>query len=749
LSHDLFEGVFARAGLVTDIELFDEFPSHYLEAAARQHRWARGDWQLLPWIVGRARDATGQRRPRLPVIGLWKMIDNLRRTASAPLSVATLGVAWLVPTVPALTWTALVVASIVIPELIPVLTGLLPRRQGISRRSHLRAVGGDISLAAVHVGLGLTFLADQAWLMADAIVRALTRLTITHRRLLEWTTAAQAKANADRGTAGFYRRMAGGVGLAVALGAAVLAFRPESTWLAAPFVALWLVAPVAASLVSRPPLRSGRTALSPGDTEALRLIGRGTWRFFEAFVGPEDHSLPPDNFQDDPKPVVAHRTSPTNIGMYLLATVTARDLGWIGTCDMVERLEATLASIEELQRFRGHLYNWYDTRTLEPLGDRYVSSVDSGNLAGHLLAVSSACLDIVDRPLPIDAAVAGIRDALALVGEAARQDGDAGRSQTLTRRNLDEALADLVPQPDGTASPESWAGRLGELAERTRTLVDIATVLTSERGGVPDHEIVVWAEAARATVESHRRDVAETRGSTSTPAAGTDPAVPTEAGRDAGSAFSVTMERRLQAVATHARRLFGEMDFSFLFDPTRKLLSIGYSVTTGTLDPSCYDLLASECRLGSFLAIAKGDVDADHWFRLGRALTPVGRGSALISWSGSMFEYLMPALVMRAHPLSLMDQTYRLVVARQISYGTSKGVPWGVSESAYNARDLDQTSQYSSFGIPGLGLKRGLSENLVIAPYATGLAAMVDPEAAIRNFERLGRAGARGPYGFR
>ncbi len=739
LSHDLFEGLFARAGLVTDVELFDEFPSHYLEAAARQHRWARGDWQLLPWILGRARDARGRRRPAIPAIGRWKMIDNLRRTGSAPLALATLGVAWLVPVLPA-AWTGLVLGSILIPELIPVVAGLLPRRQGISRRSHLRAVGGDISLAAVHVGLGVVFLADQAWLMADAIVRALTRLGITRRQLLEWTTAAQAKANADRRIAGFYRRMAGGVGLAIGIGSAVVVVRPESAWLAIPFAALWAVAPVVASVVSRPPAASGPTALVPADMEALRLIARRTWRFFEAFVGPEDHGLPPDNFQDVPKPVIAHRTSPTNIGLYLLATVTARDLGWIGTSDMVERLEATLDTIDQLQRFRGHLYNWYDTRTLEPLGDRYVSSVDSGNLAGHLLTVSGACRDVLEHPIPTGAAAAGVGDALALVEQAARRDADEGRSQTLTRRNLDEALADLPALVDGVTSTCAWTQWLAEMAARTRTLADIAAVLTSEWGGDPNNELVVWAEAAASTVESHRKDIA----GSPMPIVGADPALAPETGGDARPAMPAPLERRLGAVAAHARRLFEEMDFTFLFDPTRKLFSIGFSVTDGAIDPSYYDLLASECRLASFLAIAKGDVDADHWFRLGRALTPVGRGSALISWSGSMFEYLMPALVMRAHPLSLMDQTYRLVVARQIGYGAANGVPWGISESAYNARDLDQIYQYASFGIPGLGLKRGLSENLVIAPYATGLAAMVDAEAAVRNFERLTRAGAAG-----
>src|SRR5450830_1880490 len=753
LSHDLFEGVFARAGLVTDVELFDEYPSNYLVSASRQHRWARGDWQLLPWIIGRARDATGSAsRPSMPGVARWKMVDNLRRTMSAPLTLATLVAAWTLPSVSAGVWTAFVVASVVLPEALPVVAGLRPQRQGISKRSHFRAVGADFSLAAAHVGLGFTFLTDQAWLMVDAILRTLTRLYATRRNLLEWTTAAQAKARPDLDFAGFYRQMAGGVAIAVATAVLVLAVKPGAAWIAAPFIVLWLLSPVFARLISLPPPESAAEQLSPADVGALRLTARRTWRFFEAFVGPDDHGLPPDNFQDDPTPVVAHRTSPTNIGMYLLSTVTARDFGWIGTLEMVERLEATLATIGSLDRFQGHLYNWYDTRDLHRLDPAYVSSVDSGNLAGHLLALSNACRQMIDQPLPVAAALAGIGDGIALTREAAGAIVDDRRSQTLTRRHLHEALQPPAGADASVpATPEHWAARLDDFSAHVRTLSDVVATLTAERGEGPEGELVTWAEAARSAVSSHVRDLALLEphfGVTDFPtiAEMSDPPVG-ETG--AGSPAAATLVRRLQSIADRAQQLFREMDFGFLFEPTRKLFSIGFRVRDGTLDTSYYDLLASEARLASFLAIAKGDVAPDHWFRLGRALTPVGRGSALISWSGSMFEYLMPALVMRAPAQSLLDQTYRLVVARQMSYAAELGVPWGISESAFNARDLAQTYQYSSFGVPGLGLKRGLSEDVVVAPYATALGAMIQPEAAIRNFARLSNAGAAGRYGFR
>ena len=753
LSHDLFEGVFARAGLVTDVELFDEFPSNYLVSAARQHRWARGDWQLLPWVLGRARDAAGGRSRRsIPGIARWKMVDNLRRTMSAPLTLAALVAAWTLPSVSAALWTAFVLVSAIVPAVLPVLAGLLPRRRGISKRSHLRAVGADVALAAAHVGLGLAFLAHQAWLMGDAILRTVTRLYVTRRNLLEWTTAAQAKASHDLGLAGFYRQMAGGVAIAACTAALVFAMKPGAGWIAAPFVVLWLLSPTVARWVSQPPSESAAGQLSADGVRALRLTARRTWRFFEAFVGPEDHGLPPDNFQDDPRPVIAHRTSPTNIGMYLLATVTARDFGWIGTLEMVERLEATLATVGSLDRFRGHLYNWYDTRDLHRLEPAYVSSVDSGNLAGHLLVLSNACRQMIDQPLPVAAALAGIGDGIALTREAAGAIGDDRRSQTLTRRHLDEALElPATAGADAPATPEAWAALLGELSARVRTLSDVTAALMAERGDSAESDLVTWAEAARLAVSSHVRDLDLLQPPSPMPTFPTIAELADPPDRQAGDGppAAAMLARRLQAIADQAQLLFREMDFGFLFDPTRKLFSIGFRVRDGTLDPSYYDLLASEARLASFLAIAKGDVSPDHWFRLGRALTPVGRGSALISWSGSMFEYLMPALVMRAPSLSLLDHTYRLVVARQMSYASERGVPWGISESAFNARDLEQTYQYSSFGVPGLGLKRGLSEDVVVAPYATALGAMIQPEAAVRNFARLRTAGAAGRYGFR
>ena len=797
LSHDLFEGIFARAGLVTDIELFEEFPTDYEVAAGRQYRWARGDWQLLPWIT--KGDVIGATRGTwIPLIGKWKIVDNLRRTLSPPTAWLTLLAGWVLPHGAPFVWTGFVLGTIALPALLPAFADVIPARAGISKRTHIRSVARSFALAASQVALGITFLAHQAWLMGDAIGRTLVRLYLTRRRLLEWTTAAQAESELSRDVTGVYRRMRGALVLAAAAVALLVLRRPESAGLAAPFIVLWALSPLMARWVSRPPRQSSTQALSDSDAGTLRSTARRTWRFFETFVGPDDSFLPPDNFQEDPKPVVAHRTSPTNIGLYLLSTVSARDFGWLGILDALDRLEATLATMRRLERFRGHLYNWYDTGTLRPLEPRYVSTVDSGNLAAHLLALGSACRSAVDLPLLDRHVFTGIEDALLLVHDAASVLTENRRSQTVTLGQLTEARAALAAGlRDPPVSPAESAARVRRLTRDADTLVDIARALTAERGDAEQSDLLVWAEAARDTAASHRRDLdaimpwaARTEGavSDSTPALAAllrSPLTPADlpdrcqaaideltalrdatlreasappeetpridaliADLDHSADAARVLVRRLLAVGRLARELFDAMEFGFLFDPSRKIFSIGYRVTDGGLDTGAYDLLASEARLASFIAIAKGDVPVAHWFHLGRPMTPVSLGSALVSWSGSMFEYLMPELVMHAPSGSLLAETSRLVVRRQMSYGAEHGVPWGISESAYNVRDLDLTFQYSNFGVPGLGLERGLSEDLVVAPYATALAAMVDAAGAARNFSSLIAVGARGPYGF-
>jgi cyclic beta-1,2-glucan synthetase len=796
LSHDLFEGLFARAGLVTDVELFENFPAHYGFAASRQHRWARGDWQLLPWLLPRVPD-TSRRSSRnpIPMIGRWKILDNLRRSLSAPAAFLTLVAGWTLAGVSPIVWTGTVLGSFVLPRLFSVLAGLVPARRGISKRSFLRGVGHDIAVAFGQTAFSVAVLAHQAWLMGDAILRTLFRLIVSRRRLLEWVTAAEAESGLDLELSGFYRRMAPGVGLA-ALAGVVEFLVGNRTPLLFPFLVLWGIAPWFAWKASLPPRAAEAEALPEKEKRVLQLTARRTFRFFEAFVTPEDNYLPPDNFQEDPRPVVAHRTSPTNVGLWLLSSVAAHDFAWIGTIDMLERLEATFGAIERLEKYRGHLYNWYDTRTLDPLEPRYVSTVDSGNLAGHLITLQHACLERLDAPALDPRALEGIADSLALAKESFAGTLSGARGGTVTRRDLEtayhdvEALLSSVPE-----TPSQWGERLAALRERAEVLADVTEALSSENADGPHRELHVWTKSALAAIASHERDFGATLGWMRSPGLGTRDAGygnavsgmpslasipdlcetvlgdlsrpgggggsgdgPTAIQPSERSALRESLHRSRDTAASLARRLstlaracaglVREMDFRFLYDEERKLFSIGYRVSDGRHDPGYYDLLASEARLASFIAIARGDAPPAHWFHLSRPLTPVGKGSALVSWSGSMFEYLMPDLVLNVPTGSLLEQTDRLVVARQIAYGQERKAPWGVSESAFYARDLDLTYQYSNFGVGGLGLKRGLSEDYVVAPYATALASMVDPAAAARNFDRLAKEGAIGPYGY-
>ncbi|MBD8595559.1 glycosyl transferase [Pseudomonas sp. CFBP 8758] len=675
LSHDLFEGIYARAGLVSEIEVVEAFPARVDVAMRRQHRWTRGDWQLLPWLL----------KAQLPALGRWKIIDNLRRSLVAPATLGALLVAWWLPGPAAWIATLAVLACSALPAVLALLLAAPRKRPAVLWRSHGQRLTHDLRLASWQFVLDLAWLPDQAWSMVDAIFRSVYRVFHSKRLLLEWTTAAQAGAAPRPGLGAHARRMAPGLLLALAGCAVALAKAPGNAALIVPFALLWLTAPFIAQWVSRSSSITPCAPVNATQAQDLRLIARRTWRYFETFVTAGDNHLPPDNFQEQPHPVVAHRTSPTNMGLYLLAAASARDFGWAGTRQTLLRLEASLAVMQTLERFRGHFYNWYDTQDLRPLPPVYVSAVDSGNLAGHLIALANACEQWAEQG-PLDPS-SGLHDTLLLVIE------EQGRSQPLT-----QIQAHLQTPFD--LGRQAVARLLGEIPA--------------------DPGNGVWLPAFKQAFAAHLDD-RQLHGDTSA---------------------------RLRALADNARRMAMDMEFGFLLNRKRQLLSIGYRVAEQQLDSNCYDMLASEARLASLFAIAKGDVATRHWFRLGRSATPLGNGSALISWSGSMFEYLMPSLVMRAPAGSLLTQTQRLVVERQQAYGKSLGIPWGISESAYNARDLEFTYQYSNFGVPGLGLKRGLADDQVIAPYATALAAMVDAPGAWANFATLRALGAIGQYGF-
>ncbi|WP_316862143.1 GH36-type glycosyl hydrolase domain-containing protein [uncultured Cohaesibacter sp.] len=711
LSHDLLEGIFVRSGLVSDIEVIDDFPSRYDVACKRQDRWARGDWQLLPWIL-----AWHSHIKSVDPIGFAKILDNLRRSLVAPTLLACLGLVWMLPFTSALLGTCFVLCAMAIPEFVSCFFAVIPRNMGIRINSHFRMLGAEFNAAAIKTILSLVFLPHQAAIMGRAIIKSVTRLYVTHSHMLQWVTAAQAELACELKLSGFYRLMIGGtvLGLVMITGLAVLSL--QSLLITGVFACFWLIAPLVAFQISHTSDKAKNPELSPSEKERLRTIARRTWRYFERFVTPADNMLPPDNFQEDPKPVIAHRTSPTNIGLYLLSASAAYDFGWAGKSETIERLEACFETLRRMERFRGHFFNWYDTTNLKVLEPAYVSTVDSGNLAGHLIALSKACAEW-RADLPIATVRMGMNDTLMLALEAF----ETVMVKSASTQRLGLLYEELKSGLNGDQGLEVIAPRLGRIARKSVVLANELSVIP-EKDRMPD--LVYWTTALANRIREFERD------------------------HSASPEVRDHLSLRLDALADEARAMALAMDFTFLFVQKRKLLSIGYARAENKLDENCYDLLASEANLASFVAIAKGDIPTRHWFRLGRQLTPVKNGAALISWSGSMFEYLMPSLVMQAPADSLLNDTNHRIVALQQGYGRKLNLPWGISESAFNARDIEFTYQYSNFGVPGLGLKRGLSENRVIAPYATGLAAMFDARNASINYDRIADMGGCGPYGF-
>ena len=801
LSHDLFEGALARCALVNDVELFEDFPSHLEEASARQHRWTRGDWQLLPWLLQ-------LQRVTMSGIDRMKVADNLRRSLMAPAILVLLVTALCLQQASSWPWLMLGIVGLASSSVFQFLLDAMPHRDDLSVRSHWRRAKTVLPDTLAVIFISLSVLVQHAWLMLDAITRTLFRLYVSHRHLLEWITSAQVKRSKRYSIGSFVWRGRIGVSIALVIGVLVLVLNPAQWWLALPFVLLWLFSPVIARWISMPPVDRNLEYLSVDETTELRLIARRTWRFFTTFVTAQDHHLPPDNFQEDPQPVVAHRSSPTNFGLYLLSVVTARDSGWIGLNETMHRLELTMGTLQALPKYQGHFFNWYDTERLALLSPRYISTVDSGNLAAHLYVLAQACSGERKKAVLTSVVIVGLKDTLLLMQVAIQNLGVESRTQTVTvpelQRSTDQFNNLLQVEDNATLTYAFWES----LTAHAEALFDLAQAMSSELRTPPD-EVFRWAGELRDNVRSHGTDFvavvpwAELEAQDLKQGSNAalwqlvnqhfDPAAPLEAlpasytnvrqavatyfalqestqvsaeSQGAVSSLRDTLEQTIDQSLFHAieqttrwcerlivledaaRQMAADMDFRFLLSAERKLFSIGYNVENGQLDDSYYDLLASEARTASLIAIAERQTSPSHWFRLGRRMLPTSQGALLASWSGSMFEYLMPALVMSSPRGSMLDLTCRGVIRRQIEYGRERHVPWGVSESAFNVRDRDFTYQYSPFGVPGLGLKRGLEKDVVITPYATGLAAMYMPKSAVANFKKLASLGALGKYGF-
>ena len=742
LSHDLLEGCYARAGLLSDVQVYEEYPSRYEEDVRRRHRWIRGDWQLWRWLLPGVAGPDGRRtRNPLPALCRWKLFDNLRRSLVPAALVGLLLAAWAVLT-PAWAWTLAGVGCLLLPALVVSLPDLVRKPADVLLAQHLAASAHAVARQTTQALLTLACLPHEAFFSLDAIVRTIARLAITRRRLLEWTPSGDHGQSARQGLAGAYGRMWVAPTLAASAWAYLWLARPGSLAAAAPVLLLWFAAPAITWQISRPLVRRG-SRLTPDQLRFLAGTARKTWAFFETYVGAGDHWLPPDNYQESPAPAVAHRTSPTNMGLALLSNLSAYDFGYIPCGRLLDRTARAFDAMASMERHRGHFYNWYDTRSLEPLTPLYVSSVDSGNLAGHLLTLRPGLLALPDEPILPARTFEGLRDTFQLALEA----GVGTLTPAMTR--LQKAIDDACDSAPATiADGRVWLRRLA--LEGRSVAGTLAAVTEREARG--------WTLAFAAQCQDVDDDLSSVAPWTSVPASATPLAhlpgfasIPTlrelaALADERGDAARARIEA-INSLADQARDL-AEMEWRFLLDPTRKLLSIGFNVANRRRDSSYYDLLASEARLCTFVTIAQGHLQQESWFALGRLLTTAGGEPVLLSWSGSMFEYLMPLVVMPRYDETIIDQTCRAAVDRQIEYGNQRGVPWGISESAYNLLDAGLTYQYRAFGVPGLGLKRGLADDLVVAPYASALALMVAPDEACSNLQRLAAEGFRGELGF-
>jgi cyclic beta-1,2-glucan synthetase len=808
LSHDLLEGLLGRAGLVSDITLVEDYPSHYLIYARRHERWIRGDWQLLPWLF-----TPKQVGVSFSAIDRWKIIDNLRRSLLAPALLLVFLFGWVIFPRLSAVMTIFGLSTLAIP----VFTGLV---QGIASSVKDGNVTGRFRSARLAIWRWLTavvFLPFEAWNAIQAIFITLYRMLISHKHLLQWTTSAHAsrvfhRQNSDTSKSSALK-MVPSLFIPVAFLILIIVSRSPAFFTAIPLIAAWVLSPLIADRFSR---RTHERAadLTIEQIRFLRMIARRTWSFFEHFVGPEDHWLPPDHFQESPLGVVAHRTSPTNIGLLLTSTLAAYDLGYLDQFSLITRLSTTMDTLSQLERYRGHLLNWYDTRTLQPLPQRYVSTVDSGNLAACLIILSQACRKMPTVTIFRSERWSGYLDTLAMlesaVSELSREEKnpivermiarvhqirdeveavrtDTSRWYPLFQTILEDfwqeiirLLGELIETSGETLKPEALRGllqvsrqveshhdgisrSLRELVPwvaHLRTAPDLLTTLTGPSGDewnrltnllqvIPKmNQLGDISRQGYEIIAGLREDLRKMKDG--------DPK------RDEALAWLDELARKLETAASNIGALLSgyarlaqladqfveEMDFTFLYDRSRRIFHLGYNLDIASLDANYYDLLASEARIASIIAIAKHEVPQQHWLHLSRPVTQVEKDRVLLSWSGTMFEYLMPPLFLHSFEGTLLHQSSRGAVELQSAYGHLRGVPWGISESGYYRLDNNQNYQYRAFGVPGLGFKRGLGDDLVVAPYASMMALPIDPLRVYQNAVHLNKIGMLGLYGF-
>ena len=806
LSHDLLEGCYARVALASDICLYEEYPDNYITDKNRRHRWIRGDWQIIRWLFSSVPGSGGNSQANtFSLLSQWKILDNIRRSITPVALLVLLVISWVMLT-PAWLGGLILIGVMITSPVLTTLNELLNKSRELPLKLHLRAIIHGIPKHFVQPMLTIIFLPYEAFFSLCAIITSLIRMTITRRHLLQWVAFGDQKSGGRIGLFGFCLTMWFAPVMALGAGLYLASWRPEVMALAAPFLMLWFISPVFAWWLSKPIIHRA-VELNEQDNIFLRKLSRKTWSYFEAFVGPENNWLPIDNYQEGPLEVMAQRTSPTNLGLSLLSNLGAYDFGYIPVGQLIERTSRQFEAMEKLERFHGHFYNWYDTTSLKPLNPMYISTVDSGNLAGYLLTLKSGLAELPNNKIVPVRLFEGLADTLLVISDVIKQaesvktddpdlPGD-GKSNSISP----EILLRIKRLENELKPPASLT--LETIKTRLDFILTLINEIIGDIGVDIGNELKCWFDALKNQCLNHINDLLfwapwvalpnppENAWAQGSPeqisqlnqlrqmvrqidniptfyqvtklASEMVPEISRTIDVLSGNSISDWLQKLRVALTEAGQQTvekinainelalqcddFMDMQYDLLYDPSRNLLAIGYNAAEHRRDNSYYDLLASEARLGSFIAIALGELPQKHWFTLGRLLTTVDGKQVLLSWGGSMFEYLMPLLIMPNYENTLLDQTCRAVVERQIDYGRQRGVPWGISESCYNTVDVQLNYQYRAFGVPGLGFRRELADDLVIAPYASVMALMVAPKEACANLRLMTDEGFQGRYG--
>ncbi|WP_243096941.1 glucoamylase family protein [Thermohalobacter berrensis] len=757
LSHDLLEGSYIRTGLATDIELVDGYPSKYNSYIMRLHRWIRGDWQLIKWLFSKVRNREGVlvENP-LSTLSKWKILDNLRRSL-VPVTLTLLIILGLL-LLPgkAYIWVGLALLALGFPLVIEFANYLIMKYYRASRDKLNGNLIYGLKRTFYLVILLFVFLPYEGYMMADAILRTLYRVFISKKNLLEWVTAADVEKRLKNNTISFISRMRPSIFIALLVFALGIFIKPQNLLYIIPITIVWAIGPYVAYKISQPEIK-GIEKLAGKDIEILRRIGRKTWAYFEDFSGEENNYLPPDNYQEDPPNGLAYRTSPTNIGFLLISILAARDFGYISTTKMIDRIEKTISTIEKLDTWKGHLYNWYDIKTLEPLRPYFISTVDNGNFIAYLITLKEGLKEYLKKPLIDKSLVKGIKDTLDLIEDKKPDDEYINFLLSKKEINLKEwrTLLKNFSNIDGEVSV--WHQKLVEMINSFSEEID--EILPTEE------EIEILKDLPNENFNDYIQKIISTRELTTLNniyeklLEKITKFINDKNNANKEKLLSIKekilkVKNNVQDTVNKTSLLIDRIDkiidnakFEPLYDKKRHLFAIGYNIQDEELTNSYYDLLASEARTVSYIAIAKGEIPEKHWYKLGRALSKINGYRGLVSWTGTMFEYLMPSLIMKNYDNTLMDETYSTVIKAQKKYGKARGVPWGTSESGYFAFDIDLNYQYKAFGVPDLGLKRGLVQDMVVSCYSTLLALPFDPKGAIENIKKLISDGLEGLYG--